>query len=381
MYKNSGLVVLSMLILGLLVFSSCDPSTSTELADSFETVKEVQPVEGAQNVTMNLEKGGSQNSFFTVTLDGGREVEGWCIEWDEMASFGLNEGTKMYSTKGQEAWKEINYFMKNMNDFRASDPDLGYREIQVVIWSLIDKPAFDVDKIAEYEHISARIYNNGQPLFDVQKVKDIVSQVRTATGKQKGLANSGFTTQETTEYGVYLLENDGQTIMVGDETAFAVKTEQVNGETVVDSDVSTCFDEEIIEDVSWPRWGWTNGPIEEGSGEMTYDIYAGAGQCDLSKGKRVGELTVNYSAGTFTATYRMTETSPYTDEFYTMTETHLYVGTDPYPMKKGDYTVDPGHYGNVDDDHDYITEYTYEITGLSGPVYFIAHAVVSGFTP
>jgi hypothetical protein len=43
--------------------------------------------------------------------------------------------------------------------------------------------------------------------------------------------------------------------MVGDETAYAVKARDINGDTVVDDDYSTCFDEEIISDVSFNNWG------------------------------------------------------------------------------------------------------------------------------
>ncbi|MDR8390251.1 hypothetical protein NC796_03805 [Aliifodinibius sp. S!AR15-10] len=362
-------LIIVLMVAGLFAFSSCDPSTHTELAESFDSVKEVSPVPGGQDVTMNLEKEGNLDSFFTVSLDGSSEVEGWCIEWNEHASFGLNSGTNLYSTKGKDAWKGLNYFMKIKDDLRAKDPELKYQDIQVIIWSLIDKPVFDVDKIDEYENLSGRIYYNGNPYFNVQKVKDIVSQVKQSISEGVQV-----------ETGVILIENDGQTVMIGDETAFAVKTKSVGGEKAVDRDYSTCFDEEIIENVSFANWGWTNGPISENSGEIKYDIYAGAGQCDLSKGTLVGELTVKYSGGTFTATYKMTETSPYSGKTYTMTETHLWVGSEPYPTQNGKYTVAPGHYGNVDD-HDHITEFTYEITGLSGPVYFIAHAVVSGFHP
>lgn len=65
-----------------------------------------------------------------------------------------------------------------------------------------------------------------------------------------------------------------------------------------------------------------------------------------------------------------------------MTETHLYVGNDPYPTNQGSgkYTVAPGQYGNSDN-HGAVTEYTYEIDNLSGDIYFIAHTVVDGFNP
>lgn len=357
-----------ILITMFFALSACEQSTNTELADSLQSIKGVALIEGAQNVTMNLEKDGSQDSFFTVSLDGGHEVEGWCVEWNEDASFGVNQGTKLYSTKGMSDWDNLNYFMNIKDDLKANDPALTYREIQVIIWSLIDTPSFDVDKIGEYQNISSRIYRDGKPLFDVQKVKDIVQQIKNTRGKAKPLTT-----------GVTLIENNGQTVMVGDETAFAVKTNTVNSTKNVDDDYSTCFSDEIIKNVSFARWGWTNGPISDGE-EHTYDIYAGAGQCDLNKGTLVGKLTVEYSDGTFTATYKMTRLSDYTGNAYSMSETHFYVGNSPYPQKGPRYTVAPGQYGNKQD-HEDATEYTYNVSGLSGDVYFIAHAVVNGFNP
>jgi hypothetical protein len=181
---------------------------------------------------------------------------------------------------------------------------------------------------------------------------------------------------------VVLIENEGQTIMLGNETAFAVKTNTAGENKTVDDNLSTCFDEEIIPNVSFNNWGWTNGPISDPSGELIFDIYTGAGQCDLDKGKLVGKLTVNYTSGTFTATYKMTETSAFTGNLYTLTETHLYVGNDPYPKNEGSgkFTVALGKYENTNNHND-VTEYTYEIDDLSGDIYFIAHAVVNGFDP
>lgn len=371
--RSYGVLVISLLM-GLVLFAttSCEQSTSTTFEESFQDVKQVTPIQGAQNTTMELQHGDQIDSFFSVKLGDGITREGWCIEWGEPASFGLNEGTKLYSTKGHEEWKELNYFMSIKDELKATDPDLTYKEIQVVIWSLIDKPTFDVDRISDYQNISERIYKDGQPQFDVTKVKNIVNQVDTYFASAKG---KSFDNQR----GVYFIENDGQTVMFGDQTAYAVKTKEDGS---VD-DLSHCFIDNLLiegENISFGNWGWTNGPISDPSGELSLDIYAGAGQCDLSKGTLVGELIVNYSDGTLTVTYKMTEISPLTSELYTMTETHLYAGNLPYPtnMGSGKFAVAPGQYGNQSN-HNYVTEYTYEIGDLEGDIYFIAHAVVYGF--
>jgi hypothetical protein len=116
------------------------------------------------------------------------------------------------------------------------------------------------------------------------------------------------------------------------------------------------------------KWGWTNGPLAEGTYE--FDIWAGAGQCDLSKGTHVGTLDVEYSGGQVTVTYTMFDD-------YSMTETHLYVGNDILPKSKNNkYTVAPGQYPYK---HGYPmgeTTDTYELDGFSGDIYVIAHGVV-----
>lgn len=356
-----------------LLLISCEPSTNISLEESFRYVKSATPIQGAQNTSMNIQTGDKHDSFFVVSLADGSTREGWCVEWDDEYIKGDQDEVNMYSTKGHRQWDKLNYFMNIKDQLRASDPDLTFREIQVIIWSLIDNPAFDVDNIDEYDGIPSNIYSDGQAHFDIQKVKNIVAEVNNSHESVQYKSANNL-------QGVTLIENDGQTIMLGDETAFAVKTISNNGPKIVDNDYSTCFDEEIIPNVSFNRWGWTNGPISENSGEHTFDIYAGAGQCDLTKGTLVGQLTANYSNGTLTVTYTMTETSAFNNTPYTLTETHLYVGSDPYPqLPNSNYTVAPGQYGNQNT-HDNVTEYTYEIDGLSGNIYFVAHAVVYGFS-
>ena len=362
MYKTRVLAIGTIIIGVLFAFSSCEQSTSTTFEESFQSVKQVTPLIGAQNTKMDLQLGDQNDSFFTVSLNDGSAKEAWCIEWNEDASFGLNEGTELFSTKGQDAWKELNYFMAIKDDLKAQDPELTYKEIQVVIWSLIDKPSFDVDKISTYENISERIYKDGQPQFDVQKVKDIVNDVHQYFEENKN--KSWFWWWN---YFLVFIQNDGQTVMVESETAYAYGGEPL----------AKCFIDEVP-NLSSNKWGWTNGPLTEG--EYEFDMYAGAGQCDINKGTLVGKLIVDYSGGTAVVTYRMTETSDFTDELYTLIATQLHIGNDLLPTKKnGSYTAAPGQYGYVDTDHEDITEFTYTVNGLSGDIYIAAHADVNGF--
>ena len=95
------------------------------------------------------------------------------------------------------------------------------------------------------------------------------------------------------------------------------------------SGASTCF----ADITGTPRWGWSIGPIVEGS--HSYDIYAGAGRCDLAKGSKVAVATVEYADGTAKVEVRMLAG-------YVMGESHLYLGAEPLPRAKGGaYTVAP----------------------------------------
>ncbi|MBC7125052.1 MAG: hypothetical protein H5T24_05440 [Bacteroidales bacterium] len=130
------------------------------------------------------------------------------------------------------------------------------------------------------------------------------------------------------------------------------------------ADYATCF-----LDWGFNRWGWSNRITQEG--QYTFEIWAAAGQCDLSKGTLVGNLFVNYSNGVATVSYSM-------DNGFTMLENHLYVGTDRLPMNNGVETVAPGQYPIVVNDLS-DTYTTYTVNNLTGPIYIVAHATVGWY--
>ncbi len=124
-----------------------------------------------------------------------------------------------------------------------------------------------------------------------------------------------------------------------------------------------------FEEYGFNNWGWSNGEL--GPGSYEFEIHAGVGQCIPTEETLVGWLTVDYDGEEAIVEYNM-----YAG--FTMTATHLYVGTDPLPTKKnGTYTTAPGQYpyGHGLDD---ATTDSYEVTGLSEPVWVVAHAVVFG---
>ena len=146
------------------------------------------------------------------------------------------------------------------------------------------------------------------------------------------------------------------------ETAFAYN-----------ADLAICFlliDEDEDGNGDFNRWGWTNGPI--GPGLYGFDIYAGAGRCDISKGTLVGTLTVDYDGSSATVTYDVT--AP-----YGLVETHLYIGNDILASNNGEFTVAPGQYPTIHDALASVSSDSYVVEGLSGDIYVVAHATVDGF--
>jgi len=142
------------------------------------------------------------------------------------------------------------------------------------------------------------------------------------------------------------------------QTAFARKTWEP---------LSTCF-----LDLGFSRWGWTNGPIAEGT--SWYNLYAGAGQCDVLKATKVGMLRVVYNAGSAEVTYLM-------DDGFTLDETQLYIGNEILPKNNGSFTVAPGQYPYKHEDLNGAASDVYNVDGLSGELYVVAHAVVCGSFP
>ena len=175
--------------------------------------------------------------------------------------------------------------------------------------------------------------------------------------------NSGVFNPQVSEYGTSELLETQEPESLDCETAFAYG-----------GNYATCFRtidvEPPIGKRDFSRWGWTNGPLDGGT--YYFEIYAGAGQCDLWRGTLVGELTVDYDdvTGDVTVIY-------YIDSGWELYEAHVFVGCDILPMKNGKYTVAPGQYGNTHEYMEGVSSDTFmvNVTCTNG-IYVVAHAVV-----
>ncbi len=132
------------------------------------------------------------------------------------------------------------------------------------------------------------------------------------------------------------------------------------------SENNSCF---IDDGLGNNRWGWTNYLPTMGS--YTLDLYTGAGQCDIAKGEKSGEVSIEYGRDTITVTVTMLNG-------FTMTEAQLYVGQDPYPNNGGRPTVASGQFPYKTGDLDNVANYPFDpiaINHLDTGIYVILHAV------
>jgi hypothetical protein len=125
------------------------------------------------------------------------------------------------------------------------------------------------------------------------------------------------------------------------ETAFARSS---------DEHVRTCFID--LANVNGNRWGWTNVfPSNNGTYQM--DVYAAAGQCDISKGALVGNVEVIYTDGSIEVTIT-------TLPGYKMTVAQLHVGSQILPTLGNGFTTAPGQYPYKDMVDGDFTTYTFK---------------------
>lgn len=130
----------------------------------------------------------------------------------------------------------------------------------------------------------------------------------------------------------------------GNQTAWAYASSGDGVPGSGDDPEGTCFRDK--EEIGLSKWGWSIGKFTEG-GNYTFDVYAGAGKCELSKGTLVGFLTVEYDpvpGATENSTIRVSWEMCGAAR---MAEVQLWAGDDYLPVARGGperYTGAPGQF-------------------------------------
>lgn len=112
-----------------------------------------------------------------------------------------------------------------------------------------------------------------------------------------------------------------------------------------------------LDDLDYPgnNWGWAEHFMNEGDGDYEYEIYAGAGQNDISRGDHIGDVFLTVDGDDFTLVV------DYFDGV-DINDFHVYIG-DSAPASRA-----PGQFDNQDD------SMTYQFTDADGMFWFIVHA-------
>ena len=393
MISRGKLLILFSCIL-ILTLTACDVTSEKPFVESLDPVPNVTAIEGAQNATIRVN--GGTNSLFNIdiqnvewnTLISNGEREAFCIAWQDPIGSNdeIYEGVGIYSTAGDAQFEDINRLFSLKNELMNNDTELTWREIQVAVWILAPFQEFDMNM--PVNELPESVKRNGQPNFDKEKVQNIVNIVRASSSSKSLTSFTGSTANSETDSEktmcVIGTNEDTQTLIVPcDETAFAyggglqatfdglAGAVDDNGDS--EDPFAHCFPE-LPAELSEAKWGWTNGPLSEGFNE-TWPLYAGAGQCNLSKGQYSGDVEIDYSNGTVTVTFTAAPGVTFYQQDGT-SETHLYVGNDKMPATGGA----PGNYPNNDDvTSSSDTEVIYTVTGVTGDIYVIAHAVMDGY--
>jgi len=237
MGKHSFLSLMGFLLLSFMYLSACE-NPGNSLEESVAPYLELDAIAEASNTTITVNRGQTVglDSYFAFDISNVNDnkfvreglTEGWCLEWNKPISQNndVHRGIELYSTYGSQTWKSANYLMNIKNELKANDPSITYKEIQVALWSLIETPEFNLDKVLANNKMPSRLMTNGQPNFNVSKTKGIINKVRSESADfNYGFGSEFFVFARTGEK----LQNGGHTSTKCGETAWSDGTEYGQG--------------------------------------------------------------------------------------------------------------------------------------------------------
>ena len=373
MNRNRILGIFTALFIGALYLGACQNNVNTTLEDSVAPYLELEAIQEASNTTMTVNRGEARglDSYFALDVSNIQShglvtegiTEGWCLNWEKplRQNNDVHTGLEMYSTFNNSSWKPANYLMSIKNELKASDPELTYREIQIALWSVIKTPSFDLDEVLSNDRMPQRMMRNGEPNFDVDKVKQIVNRVNNEV--------SEFTYKLGTPVIAYSHHSNDETqqpvgTLLGG-TAWGLSS---NNPDKVKNFCSEPWEGEEMPE----RWGWSNGQYNAGE-EDTLDMYVGAAHCDIDRGDFVGTFYFEYNEDGY-VDYKLDLT-----EKNDLANLHFYIGEEVLPRNKGNDNLHPapGQLGYKVElnpgSNDGVNLYEGTVSGISGPIYIAVH--------
>jgi len=357
----------SFLIIFLIAIASCDTQRSVGIQDSLSVIPNLTLIEGAESSSVTVNR--SSDSYFSVDVSSiaannyikSGEGKAWCIQWDKpiASNNDRHDGLQLYSTLGDNNWKAINYLLNIRPYLQLKDPSLTYKEIQVAIWSLLDFPSFDLNKI-NINQLPSRMSEHGQYAFDRKKVDQIVTHVRQNY--------ESFQYSSSTTFAVVAeMNTETQTIIIEvDESVWAYGQHSFRSQKL--------REELGITGTGKGQWGWI---YELDSDYASTELIAGGGDDDGTMaanevGTIIGSLEMARSGSTLEVAYTV-----HSD--YLIGDLHLWVGCSlqEFPWVGDTGNVAPGQFPYYYDEAP-VSSYTFNVNlsdlDCSGNIFISAHA-------
>ena len=154
--KNHRRLLSLVLALAMLFTASCNVKNSDK--DSFEDTSDVipnlHPIDGADDVTVRVNRNDNV-SYFDVNLANiearagieNRSYFGWCANWDAPIDMDRDyDDITLYTSRTDRNWNKLNYFLNKREHYSQTIDGAGYKEMQSVVWALIEFNDFDIDR-------------------------------------------------------------------------------------------------------------------------------------------------------------------------------------------------------------------------------------------
>lgn len=358
---------IAILISLTVIVSTCDSNKIAGIEDSLQSVPNITAIEGAESTNLTVSKG--SESYFIVDISNIKanefisagEARAWCIQWDKPIASNNDQhpGIKLYSTKGDNNWKPINYLLSIRPYLQRMDPEITYKEIQIAIWSLLDFPKFDLNELSINE-LPTDMVRDGRYDFNRPKAEQIINHVRDNFKSYEYNSSSTFAV-------VAEMNTETQTVIVE------------SGETVWAYGQYSFREQDLREQLGITgtgkgQWGWI---FELETIQATTQLIAGGGDDDGAMaadevGMIIGSLDMSRSNNTLEVKYSVSDD-------YLIGDLHLWVGCslEEFPWVGQTGNVAPGQFP-YHFDSDPVNSHTFIVNlsemDCSGNVFVSAHA-------
>jgi len=178
---KTSLAALLVVIMGLFVSCKQASEPTPKLSDAVESVPRLSEIPGTDSASITLNRN-RISSQFTLTLEnisdngiiGNGVYDAWCARWDAPinSNGGQYNNIKLLSSKHVPEWNPVNYLMNNIEIYMDTYDELGWREVQLVLWELLDYQDFDLESDRTF-------YSDGIPQFDMDLVKTLIADIET----------------------------------------------------------------------------------------------------------------------------------------------------------------------------------------------------------